>query len=403
MRATKILQQQFDAELQDVHLARRKVVFSAVSAVLSTSKVSLTSVGRAIAERTTHKHGIKRMDRLLGNRHLHAEQITFYRAIARRVVRTPRPIILIDWTAITPGLWALAAAVCVDGRALIIYSETHPISEYAKRHIHQSFVEQLASVLPSGCQPIIVADAGFRAPFMKLVLEVGWDYVIRLRGPVKLRRKHGRSGRPRRGARPDSQKRRGWFLIPHLFGTARPVPRDCGFLEIGRMMRHRCRVVTVRHPVRHRRYRCRTRKGLHVKRARDAAREPWVLATSLADEPARIVTIYAKRMQIEETFRDAKSPRFGLSLTYARPRSEARANVLMLLVAIAHLFLLLLGLAAETAGLHRDYQANTVRDRRVLSLVMLGRHVFHSAASVLLQRALSTTAWSAFHVRAAQN
>ncbi len=46
-----------------------------------------------------------------------------------------------------------------------------------------------------------------------------------------------------------------------------------------------------------------------------------------------------------------------------------------MLVALASLVSMLVGIAAEKAGLHRRYQANTIRHRRVLSFVYLGREV----------------------------
>ena len=47
-------------------------------------------------------------------------------------------------------------------------------------------------------------------------------------------------------------------------------------------------------------------------------------------------------MQIEETFRDAKSHRWGFALRYARSRSVARLEVLVFLTALAQLVFWLL-------------------------------------------------------------
>ena len=121
--------------------AARAAMFEAAFTALRSGRVSLTSLGRAIAERTTPKHGIKRIDRLLGNTKLHAELITFYRAIARRLIApNSRPVLLVDWTAVTPQLWALVAAVCFDGRALIIYAQTHTIARYMKPAVNAEFL-----------------------------------------------------------------------------------------------------------------------------------------------------------------------------------------------------------------------------------------------------------------------
>lgn len=189
MRAEVILQRQFAADLEDVYLARVRVVFATVRTLLKFGRLSLTSLGRCIAENTSHKHGIKCIDRLVGNPRLYAERLVFYRGIARRMI-TPgsRPVILVDWTAVTPKLWALVAAVSFDGRALVIYAETHPISRYLKPAVNAAFLQRLAHVLPTGCTPIVVADAAFRSPFLKQVRGMGWDYIARLRRPATVRK-----------------------------------------------------------------------------------------------------------------------------------------------------------------------------------------------------------------------
>ena len=44
-------------------------------------------------------------------------------------------------------------------------------------------------------------------------------------------------------------------------------------------------------------------------------KEPWCLAASTADEPARaLIKLYAKRWEIEGGFRDTKDLRFGMGL-----------------------------------------------------------------------------------------
>jgi hypothetical protein len=50
-----------------LHASRRRALLDAVAALLVSGRVVAASVGRAIATRTSDKHGIKRVDRLLGN------------------------------------------------------------------------------------------------------------------------------------------------------------------------------------------------------------------------------------------------------------------------------------------------------------------------------------------------
>ncbi|WP_461454290.1 transposase [Metallibacterium sp.] len=68
------------------------------------------------------------------------------------------------------------------------------------------------------------------------------------------------------------------------------------------------------------------------------AREPWVLAVSLAFAGLRaeeVVRDYARRMQIEESFRDLKDPRHGAALRHALTRKAPRMEILILLHALA--------------------------------------------------------------------
>jgi len=39
----------------------------------------------------------------------------------------------------------------------------------------------LAELLPDGCIPVLVTEAGFRRPWMKAVAAQGWYYVTRIR------------------------------------------------------------------------------------------------------------------------------------------------------------------------------------------------------------------------------
>jgi hypothetical protein len=370
MRAERILQRSFERELEAVHLARIRLVFAAVYCLLRSGRLSLTSLGRAIARSTSPKHGIKRIDRLLGNGQLHSERVHFYRTIACRLVAPgSRPVIIVDWTAVTTTLWALVAAVSVEGRAVVVYAETHGIKSYLKPAVNKAFIEQLKSVLPV-CVPVVLTDAGFRSPWMKLVRAQGWDYIGRLRGLALVRR----------------NEREAWCDIERLWQATGATPVDHGTFQVGRKTRYQTRVVGIRKKPKYQRRPGKRDYG--TERAKRAAREPWILATSLDVRASKVVKLYARRMQVEETFRDAKSHRFGICLGQARTRSASRADLLLLLAAFAHVLYVLVGLAAEAVRLQLRYQANTTTKRRVLSLAMLGRLVFADHADALIGAAL---------------
>ena len=98
---------------------------------------------------------------------------------------------------------------------------------------------------------------------------------------------------------------------------------------------------------------------------KNAAREtePWLLVTSLKPGKGfakRIVKLYQTRMQIEESFRGLKT---GL-------------KVLFLIAVLTQFVLYLLGVAVKMANLHRRYQANSVKDKVVLSYQFIGLRAF---------------------------
>ena len=106
--------------------------------------------------------------------------------------------------------------------------------------------------------------------------------------------------------------------------------------------------------------------------------DPWLIATNLSPEavsPKRIMRLYGKRMQIEEGFRDLKSDKFGFGLTLSRSRNIERLNSLLLIAALATLCLWWVGLYAQQQGWQRHFQANTVTDRKVLSIPFLALQV----------------------------
>ena len=80
-------------------------------------------------------------------------------------------------------------------------------------------------------------------------------------------------------------------------------------------------------------------------------------------------------MQIEEAFRDMKTERYGVGLNGSHTTQQAWWTMLLLIAALAHLALWLLGLATIQARHHYQYQAHTTRHRLVLSAITLGRHV----------------------------
>jgi hypothetical protein len=363
MRPVKIVRRLVTDRLDGVHAARKEAVLAAVEGILSSGSLVAADVGRAMATRTAHKHGIKRFDRLLRNKLLQGERRRFCGALARVLKKGGQAVVHVDWTELCRGQVALVAALAHDGRSLPLYAEAHPAEKENNSTVEASFLEHLTEVIPPTCRPIIVTDAGFRNPWFKKVQALGWDFVGRLGTGLLI-------------SPPDGNA---WEKLNEKLPTVPCEPVDHGEVLVARDRPVRGRLLTVKYTIKERRpSRPRSRNRRHyganmLRKYRARAKTAAALFTSLlGHSPAAIERIYKTRMQIEESFRSAKSERFGWSLNNVYTASTERMNVLLMLIALAMFAQMLVGAVLEHRGLHKGFQANTTRSRRVLSLFMLG-------------------------------
>jgi hypothetical protein len=184
MRTRAIIQQFFRNAFPDIHAARRHGVAIAVATVAQGTQLGITALGRSMAGPTRLKHRVKQMDRLIGNRRLHAQRLRLYQGMTHRLLRRcKQPIILIDWSDFSNDRQKqlLRASLPVGGRALTLYEERHPLKKLGNRRVQHRFLDQLHAMLPAHCRPIVIADAGFRVPFYRYVERLGWHWVGRIR------------------------------------------------------------------------------------------------------------------------------------------------------------------------------------------------------------------------------
>jgi Transposase DDE domain len=341
-----------------IHAYRRTAMLVAVGAIIQAGRLTVAAMGRNVRGRTAPKHSIKRIDRLLSNGRLHRERTLIFSVMARWILRDQtRPVVLVDWTMVTGRFRALYAAVPIGGRAVTIYLEVHHEKKLGNARVQTKFLQRLGEILPPGCRPIIVSDAGFHGPFFRDVVALGWDFVGRLRGTAKAR--------PLAGGAPISKE--------EFYARATVFPQDLGAFQLYIHSKSvPARLVLIRKPKKPGRKLPPPTSKEEIEYRR-TAKDPLLVATSLTEPDApTIIGIYATRMQIEETFRDAKNFRFGWCLRHVVSRSGKRLSSLLLLTALATLAVVLVGFAAESLGKHRGYQANTTRSR-VLSFFVLGQ------------------------------
>jgi len=366
MNAISILQQQLHQWCPTVDKTRLAALMTSVEALVVGQTLTVTALGRHSPRDSKTKHAIKQADRLIGNPRLYAQRDEFYRAFTHQLLRhQSRPVVLIDWSDCPDNrtLVLLRASVPVGGRAVTLYEEVHPIAYLGNPKVQREFLSAFSIILPAASRPIIITDAGFLVPWFREVTALGWDFIGRIRPSMQVSFDDGETWE--KGATAVS-------------ATARP--RYHGVLKIAKS--NPCRVHLYAFKDRAKGRKQRTRFGQHAtsehhRKYTHRAQLPWIIASSLDDglTSKRAIALYRTRMQIEESFRDLKSTRTGFAWTRTRCRCLQRTSNLLLIALIAAWLIMLIGRLAEKQGKHVAYQANTQRNRRVLSIAFLGHAV----------------------------
>ena len=346
-----------------MHTVRQKAVSDCVYSLANGSAATVTSIGRGIDSAAYEKHSIKRADRLLSNNHLLHEQTLVYGAICQLFCGAKHPTISIDWSDLDECKrhFLLRAALSFEGRAITLYQEVHGLNTKEKPAAHKQFLQRLAQLLPVGCKPVIVTDAGFKAPWFRQVEALGWYFVGRVRKPCFYSINSGEH----------------WQCISQLYAKASQRPKLYQ-AEIVRNTPFACTLTLYKQKAkeRHALNADGSIKASKTSKANSKANsDPWLLASNLPQThqlSKNVVAIYRQRMQIEESFRDMKSTQFGLGFEQNCTTKLNRLSNLLLLTTLASLALILLGVGVTVAKKHWQFQANTEREKRVLSFHTLG-------------------------------
>jgi hypothetical protein len=364
---------------QPMHRVRRLSLFAAIESTINGAVLSVTGLGRNIDNRAYEKHRIKRVDRLCGNVHLQQKiALVYSRMCAAIVGQNKQPIIHVDWSDMDTRKqhFLIRASIATQGRSLTLYEESHPLNLKEKPKTHRLFMQKLKAMSPQNVTAVIVTDAGFRIPWFTLEESLGWDFVGRVRNKTFCNKKRDTT----------------WLPVKSLYQLGTLRPKDLGQNQQGMKQSFESRMVGVWRKAKGRKDKTatgeRARKSKTSRACAEREKEPWLLATSLKKTlnlSKKIVKIYATRMQIEESFRDLKT---GLKMNSCGSRNSPRLQVLLLKALVAQylLFLLLLGLAVKAAGRHRRYQANSIKNRNVISNQFIGLRAYKDTQLKLLKK-----------------
>jgi hypothetical protein len=298
-------------------LSQAKTLAELTAAALHVGRATLAALGRHLAGATTAKHRIKRVWRFCANPRVEVSA-GMAGVIGRLTRRRRKPLVVaLDWVEVRSFHTLMAAAVR-RGRAVPLVWASYPewVLHKSQNNLEEGLLRLLRALVPDGVRVIVLADRGFgRAELAKTCQGLGLSFVSRVQPDVRVR--HPRF----RGLLADFPVRPGcWRTL-----------RGAEYRSDG--------VVTLNVAIR-------WKKGLPPKRD-----EPWFLITDLGRSAVAVSDLYAKRMTVEELFRDGKSCRNGSALRLTQLTKAERLDRLLLILALA--YLLLTGLGAPARARYR--------------------------------------------------
>jgi hypothetical protein len=322
-----------------MHQARVLSLTHLVVGVLNSVSLALHAIGAGMADAygLAPKHATKQVDRLLANAKLKvwawfAYWIPFVLGLREEAV------VAMDWTEFDEDKHSTICIYLITdhGRATPLLWKTHKKSSLKdhRNEFEDDLILRLRELVPTKVRLTLLADRGFGDhKLYELLQRLGIAYVIRFRGGIQVDDDHG-----------TKQTAKAW-LLPN-----------------GRARRLENALVTG----------ARFRLPIFIGVQQTAMKDAWYLASSRTDlANQQIISLYGRRFTIEETFRDTKDSRFGLGLSATHIGSPEKRDRLLMVTAIAHVFLTTLGAATEDSGLDRLIKVNTSK-RRTLSLFRLG-------------------------------
>ena len=219
---------------------------------------------------------------------------------------------------------------------------------------------------------MIITDAGFHSTWFDLVNDRHWSWIGRIRGKDMVSIAEGP-----------------WRRCTEVFSDATLQNQVFPDTQYVRSHPTACQLILSRRPSKGRHRRTRMGKQSHSRaslKAARSAREPWLLACSpelsLLDAAA-IIAMYAKRMRIEQSFRDLKSERLGLGFSAARSHSARRLEILLLIAHLSTWLLRLIGECAQKCQMQRYFQSVPGLDHQEISVMTLARRVIDAGAEWL--------------------
>jgi len=350
-------------ELGDV---RRSRALAEISwGLVLAGRLSFTDIAAAMLGKATAASKHKRVFRFVNNANVDPADIqravskaVLHEALRRNKALGPITVpVAIDWHTYDNG------EICGLRISLITGSRALPLTWYETRltelkgvqtKMEAQAIQDLAALRPPHVNWLFLLDCGFHAPEVLDALNVAGFFIVRSQvNPL---------------VHPQSSC---WLSVRDLPVQISDLV-EFGWLTWSSKSPRAVRIVAARMPPAQQRSR-----RSYPRKSKQTQPGFCPLLTNLPEEEAsalEVLQIYARRFEIEHSFRDIKSVTLGLGMEYLHLKNVETYSRVMGVVAIAELVLWLCGAEAERLGLTKKYTSSRPKNgRRVLSLVSLGR------------------------------
>lgn len=366
MSINELLHSELEEFCSDIHAKRLQALMDVATGLQHSKRFSITDIGRHLQSDSELKHRIKKVDRLLGNKHLYSELSEIYTGLSQYVFKyiahdKTIPIVVdLCFLKDSQDIQMLSAEIATQGRTIPLYREVFEINHLKGRE--KEFISKLSNCIPPGRDVLLIMDAGFGNDWFKAIEFKNWYWLVRARGGkyIKL------------------SETDDWQEASDLYITASTKSKCYDNAYITKNQPRPCRVVMKKGSIiRKRKQPARLPRNYNAANGnyQRLAKEPWILVTNLPKiyNATKIINSYKKRMQIEESFRDIKNTRYGLGGRNIQTRCVYRWGIAMLLAAIVQIMLWVIGVIGHSQGFQRRFQSNTVRDKKIFSYFYLGQ------------------------------
>lgn len=274
----------------------------------------MSEIVREVPGSEKHKHRLKRLWRFVNNYRVKPERLwgSWIAWCVSRFTSGKYVLVALDWTTLPGNIQCLMAGIPFKGRAvpLVWHICHHSDIKDSQNKKEERLVSRLINLLPKDKEMILVADRGFgRASFVQFLLKKKILFCIRVKSKVWIKTKKGYS-----------------ILLKKLYLRSKTPYwfKDITFREDGIISSVNLAAIVV-----------------PPKMGNDP--DPWFLVTNLR-KPETTISVYEKRFQIEEWFKDLKHQ---LGISNLQTTNLKRVRRILFISAFSLTVLTLVGKTAE--------------------------------------------------------